>query len=43
MQPVTVYAIPNNTTVLIDFNYPLAGKTLHYQITVLNITSASSS
>ena len=43
MQPVTVYAIPNNTTVLIDFNYPLAGKTLHYQIMVLNITSASSS
>jgi len=42
LKPVTVYAIPNNTTVLIDFNYPLAGKTLHYQIIMLNISATAS-
>ncbi len=40
-QPVTVHAIPNNTTVLIDFNHPLAGKTLHFKLTVLSVTAAS--
>jgi FKBP-type peptidyl-prolyl cis-trans isomerase 2 len=40
-QPVTVHSIPNNTTVLIDFNHPLAGKTLYFKITVRSITAAS--
>ncbi len=37
MQPVTIVSIPNNTTVMIDFNHPLAGKTLHFAITVTDI------
>lgn len=37
MQPVTIASIPNNTTVMIDFNHPLAGKTLHFAITVKDI------
>lgn len=41
-EPVTVYAIPNNTTVLIDFNHPLAGKTLHFEVTVRSIISGDS-
>jgi len=43
MQPVTVYSIPNNTTVLIDFNHPMAGKTLHYMLTVRDIKSSNAS
>jgi FKBP-type peptidyl-prolyl cis-trans isomerase 2 len=43
MQPVTVYSIPNNTTVLIDFNHPMAGKTLHFMLTVREIQSANAS
>lgn len=39
-QQVKVYSIPNNTTVLIDFNHPLAGKSLHFKLTVLSINSA---
>jgi len=42
-QPVTVNSIPNNTTVMIDFNHPLAGKTLHFKLTVLSITPPSAS
>ena len=42
-QPVTIRSIPNNTTVMIDFNHPLAGKTLHFKLTVLSITSPSAS
>jgi len=41
--PVTIYSIPNNTTVMIDFNHPLAGKTLHFKLTVLSITPPSAS
>jgi peptidylprolyl isomerase len=43
MQPVTVYSIPNNTTVYIDFNHPMAGKTLHFMLTVREIQSANAS
>jgi peptidylprolyl isomerase len=43
IQPVTVYSIPNNTTVLIDFNNPMAGKTLHFMLTVRDIQSANAS
>lgn len=41
MQPVKVVGIPNNTTVLIDFNSPMAGKTLHFMLKVLNIQHVS--
>ncbi|OPY29851.1 MAG: FKBP-type peptidyl-prolyl cis-trans isomerase [Methanocella sp. PtaU1.Bin125] len=37
MNPVTVVAIPNNTTVMIDFNGPMAGKRLHFSVTVVDI------
>ncbi len=40
MQPVRVDSIPNNTTVFVDFNGPMAGKTLKFQITVKNIEAA---
>jgi peptidylprolyl isomerase len=43
IQSVTVYSIPNNTTVLIDFNNPMAGKTLHFMLTVREIQSANAS
>ncbi len=43
MQPVLVKEIPNNTTVIIDFNHPMAGKTLHFMLTVRQITSANAS
>jgi FKBP-type peptidyl-prolyl cis-trans isomerase 2 len=43
IQPVTVYSIPNNTTVYIDFNHPMAGKTLHFMLTVREIQSANAS
>ncbi len=43
IQPVTVYSIPNNTTVMIDFNHPMAGKTLHFMLTVRAIQSANAS
>jgi FKBP-type peptidyl-prolyl cis-trans isomerase 2 len=36
MNPVTVVAIPNNTTVMIDFNGPMAGKRLHFSVTVVS-------
>lgn len=41
--PVRVVSIPNNTTVMIDFNHPLAGKALHFRITVLDIQPAANS
>lgn len=41
LNPVTIHSIPNNTTVMIDFNHPLAGKTLHFSLKVLKITAAS--
>ncbi len=34
MNPVTVVEIQNNTTVMIDFNSPMAGKRLHFLVTV---------
>jgi FKBP-type peptidyl-prolyl cis-trans isomerase 2 len=37
MNPVTVVAITNNTTVMIDFNDPMAGKTMHFSITLRSI------
>ncbi|OPY27034.1 MAG: FKBP-type peptidyl-prolyl cis-trans isomerase [Methanocella sp. PtaU1.Bin125] len=37
MQPVKVVAIPNNTTVIIDFNLPLAGERLHFLVTIVDI------
>jgi peptidylprolyl isomerase len=37
MNPVTVVEIPNNMTVMIDFNSPMAGKRLHFSVTVLSI------
>ncbi|MGA9141793.1 MAG: peptidylprolyl isomerase [Methanocella sp.] len=37
MNPVTVVSIPNNTTVMIDFNSPMAGKRLHFSVKVLSI------
>ncbi len=43
LQPVTVYSIPNNTMVMIDFNHPMAGKTLHFMLTVREIQPASAS
>lgn len=42
MQPVRVDSIPNNTTVFIDFNNQMAGKTLNFRITVKDIQPASS-
>jgi len=42
-EPVTIVSIPNNTTVMIDFNHPLAGKTLHFKLTVRSIKPPSAS
>lgn len=42
MMPVRVDSIPNNSTVMVDFNEPMAGKTLHFMITVKSIEPASS-
>jgi peptidylprolyl isomerase len=42
-QPVKVVSIENNTTVYIDFNSPLAGEKLTFQVTVRDIRPASSS
>ncbi|WP_424356735.1 FKBP-type peptidyl-prolyl cis-trans isomerase [Methanocella sp. MCL-LM] len=41
MQPVRVHSIPNNSTVFIDFNNRMAGKTLHFMITVKDIQAVS--
>jgi len=43
MLPVRVDSIPNNTTVFIDFNHPMAGKTLHFMLTVRDIGPANAS
>lgn len=43
IQPVRVDSIPNNTTVFIDFNHPMAGKTLHFMLTVRDIRPANAS
>ena len=40
LQPVQVLSFPNDTSVLIDFNHPMAGKTLHFSITMRSIQSA---
>jgi peptidylprolyl isomerase len=40
MNPVTVVGIPDNETVMIDFNDPMAGKTLHFSVTVRSIEKA---
>lgn len=40
---VRIDSIPNNTTVMVDFNEPMAGKTLHFKITVKAINSAAPS
>jgi peptidylprolyl isomerase len=40
-QPVRVVGIENNTSVYIDFNSPLAGKTLTFQVTVRDIQPVS--
>ncbi|MCD1294129.1 peptidylprolyl isomerase [Methanocella sp. CWC-04] len=37
MEPVRVDSIDGNETVYIDFNHPMAGKTLHFMITVRDI------
>ncbi len=38
---VRVDSIPNNTTVMVDFNHPLAGKTLIFSITVRDIETVT--
>ena len=49
MNPVRVDHIvpnvtdPNNTSVYIDFNPPMAGRNLHFQITVIDIEAVNSS
>ena len=40
-QPVRVHSIPNNTTVLIDVNSPMAGKSQNFKITVRDIQSGN--
>lgn len=39
--PVRIVSIPNNTTVMIDYNPPLAGQTLTFRITLRSINSVA--
>jgi FKBP-type peptidyl-prolyl cis-trans isomerase 2 len=38
---VRIASIPNNSTVMVDYNPPLAGQTLTFRITLLSINSAA--
>lgn len=42
-QAVRIDSIPNNTTVMVDYNDPMAGKTLNFKITVRDVKAVNSS